>query len=112
MKFFAIRFYGECVGGSDEALLEEMLRTGRGLSNKCNNIYHDKCENHNGGKECVGVANADYLYRVVQNDESSRSFKFFFVHTLYSFNNFKVMLSGLHDVSSRRQLLSIDDERR
>ncbi|XP_066920815.1 SCO-spondin-like isoform X2 [Clytia hemisphaerica] len=71
MKFFAIRFYGECVGGMDEAKLTQMLRSGEGKSNACNNIYHSRCEDHSGGKECVGQANADYLYRVVQNDENN-----------------------------------------
>ena len=72
MKFFAIRFYGECVGGMDEAKLTDMLKSGKGKSNACNNIYHSTCNDHSGGKECVGMANADYLYRVVQNDENSK----------------------------------------
>ena len=73
MKFFAIRFYGECVGGADEAKLTSLLISGEGHSNTCNNIGHTLCTNHNGGKECVGVAGSDYLYRVVQHDESSKS---------------------------------------
>jgi len=73
-KFFAIRFFGECVGGSDEGVLEETLKSGKGLSNACNNIHHDKCDNHNGGTECVGMANADYLYRVTQANENRMTF--------------------------------------
>ena len=73
MKFFAIRYYGVCVGGADEQQLTDLLKNSRGRSNTCNNIDFGMCTNHNGGKECVGSQTSDYLYRVVQHDEQSRS---------------------------------------
>ena len=62
--YFAIRYWGICVAGKDTRKVKEMMETGRGKSNNCANINFGDCRDHDGGTECAGRANAEYMYWV------------------------------------------------
>lgn len=69
LKYFAIRYYGECVGGKDEKGLENLLQNER--SKECANTKFLQCDNHVDGSECAGKGNAEYIYQLTSNDEKT-----------------------------------------
>ena len=68
-SYFAIRYWGECVAGGQDAKLAALIKSGDGISNNCANVNFGECTDHNGESECAGRANAEYMYSVTSGTE-------------------------------------------
>ncbi|XP_066923379.1 SCO-spondin-like isoform X8 [Clytia hemisphaerica] len=71
LRYFAIRYWGECWGGKDTNALDELVTKGHGASTKCANVDYQQCTDHSGGTECVGQEFAEYMYLITDESDTS-----------------------------------------
>ena len=63
-KFFGLGFYAECFAGKDVAKYRALMNDPYGESNQCINNEYMLCDPLY-DSECVGEANADFVYEIV-----------------------------------------------